>query len=588
MTEMIAPLSLVILVILPALLALALVFRATHAATLQLAPWAALPVLLLVIFAPPSETMQLPWLLLGSELGLNDETDRLFLLFTALLWTLAGLFSRAYLADQLRRTAFYVYFLLAMTGNLGLILAQDLSSFYVFFALMSFASYGLVVHERTSAVLYAGRVYIIMVVIGELALFVAMVMAMGASNATGFAAVRAGLAQAESQDLIILLVFIGFGIKAGVIGLHLWLPLTYTAAPIPASAVLSGAMINAGLLGWLRLLPLGEVALLNWAEVFILLGLAAAFYGVVVGLTQRDPKTLLAYSSISQMGIMTLGVGLALAAPNANPLILIAITLYALHHGLNKSALFLGVGVIAACHEHQRRWVWWLLWIPALALAGVPLSSGMLVKGLLKAQTTHAPEHWVTLLPMLLSASAVATTILVGRFMVILAKPKAATSAHDSTTGLIWPWAMLVVSSVALPWWFAPAIPKLFSAASVIASTWPVLLGSLLLLAVLLWTAYRRRQRGQEPIIESYVPQIPPGDLLVPISYLLTGLVNTVYSWLNTQLPRWRDSILMRIKRSYAHHDVTQVLTRIETVLLRWRSGLLLLLIVGLLLISMI
>ena len=338
-----------------------------------------------------------------------------------------------------------------MSGNLGLILAQDLGSFYVFFALMSFASYGLVVHERSAAALRAGRVYLILVVIGELALFAAMTMAMAATDAIDFTTVRAGLAGAPTRDLIILLALIGFGIKAGVLGLHVWLPLAHPVAPTPASAVLSGAMIKAGLLGWLRLLPLGETALPGWAEVFILLGLAAAFYAVVVGLTQRDPKTLLAYSSISQMGIMTLGVGMALAAPHATPAILLAITLYALHHGLNKGALFLGVGVIGACHGKQRRRVWWALWLPALALAGVPLSSGMLAKSLLKAHTLHMPEHWLTLLPLLLSASAVATTLLVGRFMVILAKPHSATSAHGAAVKLIWPWALLVISSVVLP-----------------------------------------------------------------------------------------------------------------------------------------
>lgn len=587
MSEQSAHISLVLLSIWPMLVALALAFRATRPMALQLAPWAALPILILVWFVPVTATLELPWLLLGSKLGIGDATSRLFLLFTALLWTLAGLFARAYLADQARQSAFYIYYLLAMTGNLGLILAQDLGSFYVFFALMSFASYGLVVHERSAAALRAGRVYLILVVIGELALFAAMIMAMAATDAIDFATVRAGLAEAPTRDLIILLALLGFGIKAGVIGLHVWLPLAHPVAPTPASAVLSGAMIKAGLLGWLRMLPLGETALLDWAEVFILLGLAAAFYAVVVGLTQRDPKTLLAYSSISQMGLMTSGVGLALAAPHATPLILSAITLYAVHHGLNKGALFLGVGVIGACHGQQRRRVWWALWLPALALAGVPLSSGMLAKGLLKAHTMHAPEHWLTLLPLLLSASAVATTLLVGRFMVILAKPKTETRAHGSVAKLIWPWALLVISSVVLPWWFAPAIPNLWSVASIITSTWPVLLGSLLLLGAQQWSAYRRRQRGQAPIIESLAPPIPPGDLLVPISYLLSRLANALRSWCDTQLPQWRDGLLTAIKKPWAHFDGAQLLARIETMLMHWRVGLLLFLFVGLLLAGM-
>jgi formate hydrogenlyase subunit 3/multisubunit Na+/H+ antiporter MnhD subunit len=587
MSQQLALIGLILLTLWPMLVVLALAFRATRAMAMQLAPWAALPIFILVWFVPVTATLELPWLLLGSRLGIGGDTGHLFLLFTALLWWIAGLFARGYLTDQSRQTSFYIYFLLAMTGNLGLILAQDLGSFYMFFALMSFASYGLVVHEGSSAALRAGRIYLILVVIGELALFAAMTMAMAATDAIDFATVRAGLAQAPSRDLIILLALIGFGIKAGVIGLHVWLPLAHPVAPTPASAVLSGAMIKAGLLGWLRLLPLGETTMLGWAEVFILLGLTAAFFGVVVGLTQRDPKTLLAYSSISQMGIMTVGVGLALAAPNATPLILITITLYALHHGLNKGALFLGVGVITACHANQQRWVWWGLWLPALALAGVPLSSGMLVKGLLKAQVIHAPAHWVTLLPILLSASAVATTLLVGRFMVILANPKTATSAHGSAARLIWPWAMLLISTVVLPWWFAPAIPKLWSAVSIVTSTWPVLLGSLLLVTALLLTAYRRRQRGQEPIIESFVPQIPPGDLLVPVSYMLRNLVNTVWSCFDTQLPHWRDRLLSTIKKPWSHFDGTKILARIEAALMHWRSGLLLLLLIGLVMATM-
>ncbi len=348
MNEIYVPLVLSLVVIWPLLLAVAIAFSVTHSAASLLAPWAALPAFILAVFAPPSASLHLPGFLLGTELSLVDDTGRLFLLFTALLWWLSGMYARAYLSDQPGRSRFFVYFLLSMTGNLGLILAQDLTSFYLFFALMSFASYGLVVHERSLEALRAGRIYIILVVIGEIALFAAMVFATAATGSTGFDTVRHGLAQAGSRDLIMLLAFIGFGIKAGVLGLHVWLPLAHPVAPTPASAVLSGAMIKAGLLGWLRLLPLGEMALLQWGESFMLLGLAAAFYGVMVGLTQRDPKTLLAYSSISQMGVMTVAVGLGLTSPDAYPAILTVITLYALHHGLSKGALFLGVGVVGA------------------------------------------------------------------------------------------------------------------------------------------------------------------------------------------------------------------------------------------------
>jgi hypothetical protein len=103
-------------------------------------------------------------------------------------------------------------------------------------------------------------------------------------------------------------------------------------------------MIKAGLIGWLRVLPIGEVALPGWATLVITLGLLTALGGVAVGLTQRNPKANLAYSSVSQMGLMMVLVGVALAVPDGAELSVAAAGVYALHHGLAKGALFLGVG----------------------------------------------------------------------------------------------------------------------------------------------------------------------------------------------------------------------------------------------------
>ena len=452
------PLVLLLVVIWPLLLAGSMLFRTTRPVALSLSPWAALPALILAALLPLDVSLHLPWLLLGSEFGLVDDITRLFLLFTALLWWLSGIYARHYFSDHFGQIRFFIYFLLSMSGNLGLILAQDMGSFYLFFALMSFASYGLVVHEYSSRALHAGRVYIVLVVIGEVALFVAMAMADAATGSIEFDTVRHGLAQAASRDTIILLAFVGFGIKAGVLGLHVWLPLAHPVAPTPASAVLSGAMINAGLLGWLNLLPIGEAALLAWGDVFMIFGLAAAFYGVVVGLTQREPKTLLAYSSISQMGIMTTAVGLSLTVPEASQVILSIIALYALHHGLSKGALFLGVGVLGACSGTQRRWAWLAMWLPALALAGAPLTSGMVVKVLLKSQTLHASAPWDTLLPILLSASSVATALLMVRLLYLL-RPTACSSNTPRVVALVWPWMATLLAGLLLTWWLVPTIP---------------------------------------------------------------------------------------------------------------------------------
>lgn len=403
----------------PLLMALVLALGGIRKTTLLLAPWMALPALLMALTVTPGTSLEMSWLLLGTSLGL-DETGRIFLLFTSLLWLLAGIYATDYLPGQAARLRFFIWYLFAMAGNLGLILAQDLAVFYTFFALMSFAAYGLVVFEGTAEALRAGRIYIILVVIGEVLLFAGFVLAaQAAAGNIEFDTVQQVIAGSAKQDWIIGLILLGFGVKAGVIGLHFWLPLAHPVAPTPASAVLSGAMIAAGLLGWLRVLPLGEESFPGWGQAMIIVGLGSIYYAVLVGSVQQNAKTVLAYSSISKMGIMTMGIGLGLLAPQIWPLVLVAILIFALHHALVKGGLFLGAGMAAKApgSRMQRRLIIAGLLILSLSLAGAPLTSGMLAKQLYKyplMQMTTPLLDWVQIL---LNISAVATTLLMARFL---------------------------------------------------------------------------------------------------------------------------------------------------------------------------
>ncbi|WP_372880576.1 complex I subunit 5 family protein [Psychromonas sp.] len=467
----------------PLFLTLLLVFKRIRPVVLHLASWAALPALLAsLLVAPSGMRWHLPWMMLGSELGL-DTIGQMFLLPAALLWTVSGRYARAYFLKQEQRTRFYLFFLPAMGGNFALILAQELQGFYLGFTLMSFASYGLVIFNGTTAALLAGRVYIGFVVAGEVMLFASLILATYATGSTTFDVVRIGLIDADNREIVILLALAGFAIKVGVFGLHVWLPLAHPVAPAPASAVLSGAMLKAGLLGWLRLLPLGEVALPEWGGVIIVAGLTSAFYGVVIGVMQRDPKILLAYSSISQMGIITMTMGLGMLAPQAWPNILPGIAFYALHHGLSKGALFLGVGIAGSQDRLQRRWIWFALWLPALALAGAPWTSGMLVKHLVKAYTFYAPTPWNTLLLMLLLASTVATSLLMVRLLYLL-RPSANPMGLAPAAGLVWPWVVLLLTILFAPWWLRPSSVQA-GYMQALESLWPILLAYFVAMVVL-------------------------------------------------------------------------------------------------------
>jgi formate hydrogenlyase subunit 3/multisubunit Na+/H+ antiporter MnhD subunit len=471
------------------------------------APWAAVPALLLALAPLPDEPRAVSWLLLGTWTGL-DVVGRLFLLFTAFLWTAAGVHARAYIVSGRHR--YFFFHLLALSGNLGLIVAQDLASFYLFFALMTFSAYGLVVHDRTPGAYHAGRVYIVMAVAGETLLLAGFILAASEAPSLALPDIRAAAAGAPSSDLLVALLLAGFGIKAGAVPLHMWLPLAHPVAPTPASAVLSGCMIKAGLLGWIRFLPLGEGALPGWGGLVIALGLLAAFFGVAIGVTQRNPKTVLAYSSVSQMGLINIAVGIGLADPEAWHFALHAIPLYAVHHGLAKGALFLGVSV--ADHRPAHGWSRILirggLLVPALALIGAPLTTGALAKLALKDAAAVAPGAWSGWLDVILPWTAVGTTLLMARFFTVLP----ATGDHRKAAGVLVPWGAAVAAAAVGLWTVPAALGIDTSSAAALrpynlwAALWPFLVGTAL--AAALAAAGRRRRRI--PRIE-----IPPGDLLV-------------------------------------------------------------------------
>lgn len=479
-----------------------------RAAAAQLAPWTLLPLLGLACFAETDSAQEASWLLLNVRLGI-DEMTRVFLFFTALLWLLAGIYAHRYLTPAGGLTRFMAWYLLAAAGNLGLILARDVTSFYLFFALMSYSSFVLIVHDRTAESLRAGTVYMVMVVLNEALLLAALWLAANAADSVLFADLAAAVAASPARGLIVALALVGLGIKAGVLVVHVWLPLAHPVAPTPASAVLSGAMIKAGVIGWLRLLPLGVISFPAAGTACVVAGLLGVFYAALVGVTQRSSKTILAYSSVSQMGFVTLTVGLGLLTPAAWPAVLLAVLVYAMHHALAKGSLFLGVGVAAASPRSGRIFLVAAgLILAALVLAGAPGTSGAVAKSALVAAALESPGVWGDVIIRLLPWGAVATTLLMARFLQVLWQETRAAAAHEHA-GLSAPWAVALAAAVlAVPLWpwnrFTAEVPELLpmSAYKFWSSVWPILVGTGLFAAGCLVRAGNR------------LP-IPAGDVLV-------------------------------------------------------------------------
>jgi formate hydrogenlyase subunit 3/multisubunit Na+/H+ antiporter MnhD subunit len=499
-------------------LAIALLFIPPGAHRLAEAslPWAPVPALLIAIFAPLGARAELPWLLLGGSVEM-DEIGRVFLLFTALVWLVSGFYARGHLARDPRRATFHVYHLAAMTGNLGLPLAADIPSFYALFAVMTFSAHGIIIHDRSTAALRAGTTYLTLAVIGEGLLLAGVLLTAGSMQTLLLADAPAAILDSAHTGLIVALLLGGFGVKAALLPLHLWLPLAHPVAPTPGSATLSGAMIKAGLLGWLRFFPLGEPDLAFWGTAAMVGGIAGAYYGALVGLTQRDPKTVLAYSSVSQMGLMIVIIGGGLTLSTSEVDAPSAATIYALHHGMAKTSLFLAVGVVASSLSRRARpFVIAGVALPVLILAGAPLTSGAVAKKALE-QVVHASPGAALLGPMT-SLASVLTLVLLLRFAWVL-REHGKNASRPPSPWVFGSWLTSVVVAAGLvwsiPWIGVPHLARhTLTGSALWSSTWPILFG--------LGVAAAVHALGRRTMLRP--PAVPPGDIIVLLERVRTKL----------------------------------------------------------------
>lgn len=480
-----------VLPILPVVAALLLFIPRISGPTLRLAPW--IPLTALGLLSLYGRVVELPWLLLGARIGLDSTALPLFML-AVIVWTLAGLHARGNLPAG-RRAVFFFFWLMTWTGNLCVFITLDAASFYAAYATLTFAAYGLIVYWLRPADFRAGRVYLTMAVIGE-GMLIAGLLALGASFGN-IDLERGGefMAMLPQGSWVALLFALGFGIKMGLVPLHMWLPLAHPQAPVPASAVLSGVIVKAGLIGWLRFLPLGYDGATLTGLVLLVGGVLTTFYGAAAGVAQTRPKTVLAYSTVSQMGLIAILVGLALLYPEQAATLIAAAVLFALHHGLAKASLFVSVDLAHTRTTLARA----LMWLPALAVAGAPLTSGALAKTLMKGAIPATESGWLE--PVLLAGS-VATTLLMTRFL-FLAWPR----EHKSEPGWVAPWIVMVVAVVAVSWvGVLIADPALvwrpFKPAYLVSTAAPVAIGILISLAAAKW------------LRRDHLPSIPEGDLI--------------------------------------------------------------------------
>ena len=457
---------------------------------------APLPALIAALVADPTP------LVIGTEkfalcLAL-DAPGRMLLLVATLLWIAAGLYVALWLRTTPKSGGMVVCWLMTLSGGIGVFLAADLVSFYSTLALLSIGTCGLVLQGSSVAAQRGATAYLAVALLAEALLLMALVL-MAIEMPQGKLLIRdaaAALPNYANRDLILTLLLLGLGMKAGLIPCHFWMPLAHGSAPIPASAVMSGIVVKASAVAVMRFLP-GDAALPSFGMALTAFGLGSAFYAVIIGITQTYPKMALAYSSVSQMGFIfaILGIGIG----NADAVALQLSAFYAAHHLLVKGALFLAVGAIANSGKQQRLW---LVLVPAtllaLGIAGLPLTGGFLAKSAVKPLFTDG------LLPLLATLSALGSTVLMLHFVRLLHAAPATAQAQRS---LLMPWCLMALLALSVPWLlYAAAAPatwaQLFTPGALWKGLWPLLAG--LGVALALWRWGNR-----------YLPKIPAGDIAV-------------------------------------------------------------------------
>jgi hydrogenase-4 component B len=347
-----------------------------------------------------------------------DMMAYIVILITSILWFLVMVYAHEYMALEHHVKRFFFFIGITYASVLGTVMAGDLLTMFLFFEVMTFASYVVVTHGQNRKAYVAGYNYIFMGLMGGFAIFLGMIMIFVMTGSTTFSSAVVVFENYQALPYIAMgLLTFGFGIKAGMAPVHVWLPRAHPVAPTPASALLSGVMIKVGAYGVLRTLtsfyfPTSENmqmdALWRYSEnigsVLIWIGLFTMGMGVFFAIIQKNVKRMLAYSSISQMGYIMVGVGIAGYLGSYGAMAYSGALYHIVNHALFKSLLFMVAGTVYIYTHDQNLHALGGLWrkmpitavvgaVAVLGIIGMPLFNGFISKSILHHGIVEAYQY---------------------------------------------------------------------------------------------------------------------------------------------------------------------------------------------------
>lgn len=345
-----------------------------------------------------------------------------------LLGTLVVLFSGSYMMEEVGEEKYYAMLLAMMGLMMGLVTASDLFNLWVWFEGMAISSYLLVAFYREqSASLEAGMKYLVQSATGSVLVLIGIAMVLAQAGTLDMAEIAAAVSGAEINRLAILgagaLFVIGFGVKVALVPMHTWLPDAHSQAPSGISAMLSGVVIEIGLIAMLRALSVLTGSTLSWGLILMGFGAVNILYGNLLALRQTVVKRLLAYSSLSHVGYILLGLGVALYSGIAMGAQGAFFHLF--NHMLMKGLAFLAVGALMyglflqndshaslkvadlAGTAQRYPFVALSLSIAVLALGGMPPLAGFMSKWQIFVAGFETENAWIIALMVFMALNSV-------------------------------------------------------------------------------------------------------------------------------------------------------------------------------------
>ena len=317
---------------------------------------------------------------------------------TAAMFIVSLIASKEYLGNEYKsEKLYYASLLITMSGCFGIFFAKDLLTLFIFFELMSFTSYIWVAIRRTEESAKASVTYLCYGVFGGIALLLGITVLYAVGGTIQIDELKStfdSIGVNSATLLSMVLMFIGFGAKAGAFFLHNWLPVSYTASPEPATALLSGLLSKAGIYGILIVVLKVGANCKEFALFILIIALLNMLVGALYALNSSNLKKTLAYSSMSQIGFILFGIAFTALLGEHGAIASAATILHMINHSIIKLNLFNNAGIIYKntnsldLNEIQgfgkdKPLLKFTFAISAFSLAGVPLLSGYISKTLL-------------------------------------------------------------------------------------------------------------------------------------------------------------------------------------------------------------